>query len=106
MLGLSDPVHIEALAGRIVAEGLSVRAVEELVLLGTKDTPKPRSRAKRRETPVEYETAAERLADRLETRVRIEAGKTKGRIVVEFAAVEDLARIVELIEGSELDEGR
>jgi ParB family chromosome partitioning protein len=98
LLGLSDVEEMERLAGRIVAEGLSVRAVEELVLLSSTDTPKPRRRAKRRETPVEYETAAERLSDRLDTRVRIEAGSRKGRIIVEFAAVDDLARIVDLME--------
>lgn len=98
LLGARDAAQMEQLAGRIVAEGLSVRAVEELVVLSAGDTPKPRRKNRRTETPVEYVAAADRLSDRLETRVRIEAGKTKGRIVVEFAAVDDLARIVDLIE--------
>lgn len=98
LLGASGSAEMERLAARVVAEGLSVRAVEELVVLGPPDDPTPRRKARRRAAPVEYEAAAERLSDRLETRVRIESGKSKGRIVVEFAAVDDLARIVELIE--------
>lgn len=99
LLGAQSEGEMENLAGRIVAEGLSVRAVEELVVLGAPDKPQPRRKSKRPPTPVEYDTAAERLSDLLETRVRIEAGRAKGRIVVEFAAVDDLARIVDLIEG-------
>jgi ParB family chromosome partitioning protein len=98
LLGADDAEHMEALAGRIVAEGLSVRAVEELVVLGKPDRPPPRGRSRRRQTPIEYETAAERLSEVLETRVRIEAGKAKGRIIVEFAEVDDLARIVEIMD--------
>lgn len=101
LLGAQSEEEMENLATRIVAEGLSVRAVEELVLLGAPDKPQARRRSKRPPTPVEYDTAAERLSDLLETRVRIEAGRTKGRIVVEFAAVDDLARIVDLIEGDD-----
>ena len=97
ILGTKSEEEMETLAARIVAEGLSVRATEELVHLGAvKDSP-GRSRRKRK-SPVEYETAAERLSDRLETRVRIEGNQKKGRVVIEFAAVDDLARIVDLIE--------
>ena len=91
---------MEALAAKIVAEGLSVRAVEELVMVGESGGKRRRSSTPR-QLPVEYEAAADRIADRLETRVRVESGKTKGRIIVEFAAVDDLARIVEIIEGSQ-----
>lgn len=100
LLAADSEQEMETLAAKIVAEGLSVRAVEELVMVGDSGGRKRRSPSPRR-IPVEYEAAADRLADRLETRVRVESGKTKGRIVVEFAAVEDLARIVDIIEGTE-----
>ena len=97
ILGTKSEEEMETLAARIVAEGLSVRATEELVHLGSvKDSPGRSPR--KRKSPVEYETAAERLSDRLETRVRIEGNQKKGRVVIEFAAVDDLARIVDLIE--------
>lgn len=97
ILGAKNEEEMENLAARIVAEGLSVRATEELVHLGSvKDSPGRTPR--KRQSPIEYETAAERLSDRLETRVRIEGNQKKGRVVIEFAAVDDLARIVDLIE--------
>lgn len=95
ILGAGDAEAMERLATRVVAEGLSVRAVEELVLVddGSPETKKRRARKTR--TPIEYREAADRLAERLETRVRIEGGTGKGRIVVEFGGVDDLARIIE-----------
>ena len=100
LLAADSEQEMEALAAKIVAEGLSVRAVEELVMVGESGGKRRRSSTPR-QLPVEYEAAADRIADRLETRVRVESGKSKGRIVVEFAAVDDLARIVEIIEGSQ-----
>ena len=100
LLAADSEQEMETLAARIVAEGLSVRAVEELVMVGESGGRRRRA-ATPRQVPVEYEAAADRIADRLETRVRVESGKTKGRIIVEFAAVDDLARIVDIIEGSE-----
>ena len=100
LLAADSEQEMETLATRIVAEGLSVRAVEELVMVGESGGRRRRA-ATPRQIPVEYEAAADRIADRLETRVRVESGKTKGRIIVEFAAVDDLARIVDIIEGSE-----
>jgi ParB family chromosome partitioning protein len=100
LLAANSEQEMEDLAAKIVAEGLSVRAVEELVMVGDASGKRRRSSTPR-QLPVEYEAAADRIADRLETRVRVESGKTKGRIVVEFAAVDDLARIVEIIEGSQ-----
>lgn len=100
LLAADSEQEMETLAARIVAEGLSVRAVEELVMVGESGGRRRRASTPR-PVPVEYEAAADRIADRLETRVRVESGKTKGRIIVEFAAVDDLARIVDIIEGSE-----
>jgi ParB family chromosome partitioning protein len=100
LLAADSEQEMEALAAKIVAEGLSVRAVEELVMVGESGGKRRRSSTPR-QLPVEYEAAADRIADRLETRVRVESGKSKGRVIVEFAAVDDLARIVEIIEGSQ-----
>lgn len=97
LLSFEDEGRMEELAGRIVAEGLSVRNVEELALMGSQDGNPRRSRRKRN-TPVEYLEAADKLGDLLETRVRIEAGVKHGRVVVEFGDVEDLGRILDLIE--------
>jgi ParB family chromosome partitioning protein len=99
LLGLNDPAAMEALATRIVAEGLSVRDVEEIVALTTsQDTRQRRGRTNRRRTvPVEYQAVAERLAERLETRVQVVPGAKKGRITIDFSDVVDLARIVDAI---------
>lgn len=97
LLGIESPADQEHLAGRIVAEGLSVRAVEELVAI--RDTAAPvarRSRAGRRAAPALDELATS-LADRWETRVRVQLGQKRGRIVVDFASVEDLDRILGLM---------
>lgn len=96
VLALEDSDEQEHLATRIVAEGLSVRAVEEIVALGgdtgRKQARKPR--AGKRLSPGLDELAA-RLSDRWDTRVKIALGQKRGRLVVEFASVEDLERIVE-----------
>jgi ParB family chromosome partitioning protein len=99
LLGLDDPQAQELIAHRIVAEGLSVRAVEEIVALGGPDpAPEPR-RQVRRPTAPGLVDLSERLSDRLETRVRIQMGKTRGKVMIEFATLDDLDRIVGAIEG-------
>ncbi len=94
LLGLSDGAAIERLAQRIVAEGLSVRAVEEIVALGMEDgTPKQRKpRAGVRNEALD--DLASRLSDRFETRVKVDLGKQRGKLTVEFASVQDLNRIL------------
>lgn len=96
LLGLPDAAAMERLAQRIVAEGLSVRAVEEIVLLGMPDAPTPRQRATRAPDP-DLDEAAALLADRLDTSVSITMGRRRGRLTVDFASREDLDRILELL---------
>ena len=99
LLGLTDAIEIEKLASRIVAEGLSVRAVEEIIAtmkLSTKTTKKSAVKG----VSGAGLAAAELLSDYLDTRVSVESGKGKGKIVIEFAGNEDLQRIVDLIEGT------
>ena len=98
LLGLTDSSEIEKLASRIVAEGLSVRAVEEIIT-----TLKPSTKTVKKSATKGVSgaglAAAELLSDYLDTRVSVETGKGRGKIVIEFAGSEDLQRIVDLIEG-------
>ena len=106
LLGLDDAGAIERLAQRIVAEGLSVRSVEELVALGGDPAAPARVRRPRAggRNPRMDEVAA-RLSDRLDTRVSIALGRRKGRLTVEFASVEDLNRILSVLEsGADADQ--
>jgi ParB family chromosome partitioning protein len=98
LLGLSNEAEIDRLAKRIVAEGLSVRAVEEIIAA---TSPKAASKAKKKSagTSPEVNEIAERLGDHLDTRVKIKGGKSKGEISIEFSGYADLARIVKQIEG-------
>lgn len=96
LLGLPDGAAMERLAQRIVAEGLSVRSVEEIVAVGAE--PAPRARAPRAgNLHPQLDELAASLSDRFDTRVNIALGKRKGKLTVEFASVEDLHRIVELL---------
>ena len=99
LLGLTDAAEIEKLASRIVAEGLSVRSTEEIIA-----TMKPTSKSAKKSSVKGVSgaglAAAELLSDYLDTRVSVESGKGRGKIVIEFAGNEDLQRIVDLIEGS------
>jgi ParB family chromosome partitioning protein len=97
LLTLDDAEAQERLAARIVAEGLSVRAVEELVAVDGHSTPARRRRAPRPVAP-HADELADRLSDRLETRVRITLGATRGKITIEFASVDDLERIVAVMD--------
>jgi len=94
LLALGDEDAQERLAARTVAEGLSVRALEEEVTAGGPAGPPVRRAGRPR--PQLTDIAAQ-LSDRLDTRVRVELGRTKGRILVEFASMEDLGRILHLM---------
>jgi len=96
LLGLADGASMERLAQRIVAEGLSVRSVEEIVTLGGDDAPRARKPRPGARHP-QLDDLAARLSDRLDTRVRINLGQRKGKLTVEFASVEDLNRIVDML---------
>jgi len=96
LLSLEEADQQEGLAARIIAEGLSVRATEEAVALALADsTPAKRAAAKRpRPHAPGLNDLADRLSDHFETRVRVDIGRRKGRIQIEFATVDDLERIV------------
>ncbi|MEW2630237.1 ParB/RepB/Spo0J family partition protein [Streptomyces sp. NPDC048389] len=97
LLSVDDSDEQDRLAHRIVAEGLSVRAVEEIVTLlnsNSQSSPKPKGpRAGTRVSPALSDLAS-RLSDRFETRVKVDLGRKKGKIVVEFASMDDLERIL------------
>ncbi len=98
LLGLDDAAAMERVAQRIVSEGLSVRAVEEVVALG--DGPVAKAAKKRPRAgshTSELDELASRLGDRLDTRVSVALGRNKGRLSIDFASVEDLNRIVALM---------
>ncbi|MFC4950308.1 ParB/RepB/Spo0J family partition protein [Pseudonocardia sp. GCM10023141] len=99
LLGLEDAGQQEELATRIIAEGMSVRATEEAVLVLRREAPAtPGKPARRRPMQAPgLQDLAERLSDRFDTRVKVELGQRKGRIVVEFGSVEDLERIAMLM---------
>ncbi len=97
ILMLPDPDAMEHLAARIVSEGLSVRATEEIVAVGELGS----KRAPRTKRSVELSSTAQQvqrqLAERLDTRVLVSEGRSKGRIVIEFAGADDLDRIADLL---------
>jgi ParB family chromosome partitioning protein len=97
LLAVEDPGLQDRLAARVVAEGISVRGLEEIV--ATAETGS-REGAVRRAKPTApgLQDIAERLSDRLETRVKVDLGQRKGRIVVEFASLDDLRRIVDVMD--------
>ncbi|MBO0812751.1 MAG: ParB/RepB/Spo0J family partition protein [Microlunatus sp.] len=97
LLMIDDQAGQERMAQRVVAEGLSVRATEEIVSLGERpgNDAKSRTRTKKEPSPRALELA-QRMSDQLDTRVRIDQGKSRGRIMIEFASDEDLERIVAL----------
>jgi len=95
LLSIEDPQAQERLAQRIVAEGLSVRAVEEIVAVRDDIPAKPSRKAPgNRPVAPALRVLADRLSDRFETRVKVELGRSKGKITVEFATIDDLERIV------------
>jgi ParB family chromosome partitioning protein len=98
LLALPDTAAIERLAQRIVAEGMSVRATEEAVsmyetpdLAGPAGKPRPSARHER------LDFLASSLSDRLDTNVKITLGARKGKVSIEFASVEDLNRIMDVL---------
>ncbi|WP_218221086.1 ParB/RepB/Spo0J family partition protein [Nesterenkonia sp. Act20] len=100
LLGLKSPEQMEQLAGRIVAEGLSVRATEEAVTLAQRDQRsswdlgRERTKSPRVQQLEEFSDA---LTDRLDTQVKITLGAKKGRIAIDFGSIDDLHRLMDMI---------
>jgi ParB family transcriptional regulator, chromosome partitioning protein len=99
LLGVGDAETQDQLAQRVVSEGISVRGLEEIVALRDIDGAEPKRRSARLKAPApELNDFADRLADRFETSVKVDMGRAKGKITVEFATVEDLQRIVDIMD--------
>ncbi|HEY0904641.1 MAG TPA: ParB/RepB/Spo0J family partition protein [Marmoricola sp.] len=105
LLGVADAGAQDRLAARVVAEGISVRGLEEIVAVGGTDDDGETVRFKvRKPTAPGLADLNERLSDRLDTRVRVTLGKSKGRIAIEFASLSDLERIVGIIDPRNRDD--
>jgi ParB family chromosome partitioning protein len=103
LLAVEDPEAQDRLAGRVVSEGISVRGLEEIVAVGDHGSAPARPRRARPKAPGLTEIA-DRLSDRLDTRVKVDLGKTKGKITVEFASLADLRRIVDVMDPRNRDD--
>ncbi|WP_435741750.1 ParB/RepB/Spo0J family partition protein [Nocardioides sp. SYSU DS0663] len=97
LLAVEDAGLQDRLAQRVVAEGISVRGLEEIVAVGDPSTAAPVARRAKPAAPG-LADLAERLSDRFETRVKVDLGKSKGKITVEFASLDDLRRIVDVMD--------
>ncbi|MFN8189769.1 MAG: ParB/RepB/Spo0J family partition protein [Nocardioidaceae bacterium] len=97
LLAIDNADVQDRLASRVVAEGISVRGLEEIVSLGAAEERQARQVRRKPVAPGLVELA-DRLSDRLETRVKIDLGRAKGKITVEFATLEDLQRIIDIMD--------
>jgi ParB family chromosome partitioning protein len=97
LLAIEDPDLQDRLAQRVVAEGISVRGLEEIVAMRDADSPAPRV-VRRKPVAPGLNDLDERLSDRFETRVKVDLGRSKGKITVEFASLDDLQRIVDIMD--------
>ncbi|MEP9362982.1 ParB/RepB/Spo0J family partition protein [Nocardioides sp. CN2-186] len=97
LLAIDDPDLQDRLAQRVIAEGISVRGLEEIVAVRDVDAPAPRVTRNKPYAPG-LADLAERLSDRFETRVKVDLGRAKGKITVEFASLDDLQRIIEIMD--------
>jgi ParB family chromosome partitioning protein len=98
LLGIESHEDQERLAQRIIAENLTVRATEELVALQSGTTRGPRKPRAPREPDPRASELSSNLSDHFDSRVKVEIGRNKGRIVIEFADSDDLQRILNIIE--------
>lgn len=97
LLSVDDAEVQDRLAQRVVAEGISVRGLEEIVAVGDHGAT-PRGNRRNKPTAPGLADLAERLSDRFETRVKVDLGRSKGKITVEFASLDDLRRIVDIMD--------
>ena len=106
LLGLDSDEAMEEMAHRVIAEGLSVRSTEEAVSLAGREAKAParRGAGEKPALPEAAKAVADRLSDQLETRVKVELGRKRGKLTIEFATVEDLQRIADAM-GSPINSG-
>jgi len=98
LVSVANPEIQDRLATRVVAEGLSVRALEEIVTVGPDSSKRPVARPSAKASAPRLADLAARLSERYDTRVKVDLGRSKGRITVEFATIDDLERIVEMMD--------
>ena len=98
LVSVANPEIQDRLATRVVAEGLSVRALEEIVTVGPESAKRPAVRQSPKLSAPRLADLAARLSERYDTRVKVDLGRSKGKVTVEFATLEDLERIVELMD--------
>ncbi|WP_307816544.1 ParB/RepB/Spo0J family partition protein [Nocardioides limicola] len=98
LLAIEDGDLQDRLAQRVVAEGISVRGLEEIVAVGEHRGSGGQRGPRNRPKAPGLDDLAERLSHRLETRVKVDLGKSKGKITVEFASLDDLRRIVDIMD--------
>ncbi|KQX74140.1 ParB/RepB/Spo0J family partition protein [Aeromicrobium sp. Root472D3] len=98
LVSVANPEIQDRLATRVVAEGLSVRALEEIVTVGPDAAKRPAARQSAKASAPRLADLAARLSERYDTRVKVDLGRSKGRITVEFATIDDLERIVKMMD--------
>jgi ParB family chromosome partitioning protein len=98
LLGVEDAARQDALAARVVAEGISVRTLEELVAVGARPADEPTRTTRKAPVAPGLADIADRLSERFETRCKVELGRRKGRVIVEFASLDDLQRILAVMD--------
>lgn len=98
LLAVDDEETQDRLAHRVIAEGLSVRALEEIITVGLGEGEKAKPRRSSKPVAPRLADLESRLGDRFETRVKVALGRSKGRITVEFASLDDLERIIGLMD--------
>lgn len=98
LLAVEDADLQDRLAQRVVSEGISVRGLEEIVAVGDHGSDGPARQQPRKPQAPGLQELGDRLSDRLETRVKVDLGKRKGKVTIEFASMEDLRRIVDVID--------
>ena len=104
LLAVEDLDLQDRLASRVIAEGISVRGLEEIVAVGDTGSPGVTRVSRAKPTAPGLAELADRLSDRFETRVKVDLGRSKGRITVEFASLDDLRRIVDVMDPRNRDD--
>jgi ParB family chromosome partitioning protein len=98
LVSVANPEIQDRLATRVVAEGLSVRALEEIVTVGPDADRRAPARQSAKASAPRLADLATRLSERYDTRVKVDLGRSKGKITVEFATIDDLERIVRMMD--------